>query len=251
MLHINSSLLKRFFVPPTFAQTNVEKSLAEKASARTFTWPDAAIGVGILSDLVLSFIDITTHWWYVGAIEVVLSLYLLALLLFKDIRPLVGRLLLVGFIAGICELFTDASGQNFAHSLIYPIHAPTLWTSPLYMPLSWMVILTHLGYIAWRLRALLGVRKATLLSGLLGVIQIPLYEEMAYYGYWWRYQPTHLMLGHTPLYVLLFEGLIVAALPLLYDRIERRAWSQVALLGVVIGVWMPFAALFSWLLLGL
>ncbi len=250
MLHTNTSLLKRF-APPTFAQTSVEKFLAQKASVHTFTWLDAAIGVGILSDFVLSFIDITTHWWYVGAIEVVLSLYLLALLFLKDIRPLVSRLLLVGFIAGICELFTDASGQSFAHSLIYPTGAPTLWTSPLYMPLSWMVILTHLGYIAWRLRALLGLRKATLLSGLLGAIQIPLYEEMAYYGGWWRYQPTHLMLGHTPLYVLLFEGLIVAALPLLYDRIERRAWSQVALLGVIVGVWMPFAALFSWLLLGL
>lgn len=250
MLHINSSLLKRF-VPSPFARTNSEKFLAEKASAHTFTWLDAAIGVGILSDFVLSFIDITTHWWYVGAIEVVLSIYLLALLFFKNLRPLVGRLLLAGFIAGVCELFTDASGQKFAHSLIYPVGEPTLWTSPLYMPLSWMVILTHLGYVAWRLQALLGVRKAAILSGLLGAIQIPLYEEMAYYGGWWRYKPTHLMLGHTPLYVLLFEGLIVAALPLLYDRIERRAWSQVALLGVIVGAWMPFAALFSWLLLGL
>ncbi len=250
MQHTSTSLLKRF-APSTFAQTNAEKLLAEKASARTFTWFDAAIGVGILSDFALSFIDITTHLWYVGAIEVVLSLYLLALLLFKNLRPLVGRLLLAGFIAGICELFTDASGQSVAHSLIYPLGAPTLWTSPLYMPLSWMVILTHLGYIAWRLRVLLGVRKAMVLAGFLGAIQIPLYEEMAYYGNWWRYKPTHLMLGHTPLYVLLFEGLIVATLPLLYDRIERRAWLQVALLGVIVGAWMPFAALVSWLLLGL
>ncbi|GAC1632581.1 MAG: hypothetical protein NVS4B11_33500 [Ktedonobacteraceae bacterium] len=232
-------------------KTNAEKFLAEQASARTLTWFDMAIGIGVLSDLVLSFLNVTTHWGYVGTIEVVLSLYLLALLCFQRIRPLVGRLLLAGFIAGICELFTDASGQYVAHSLIYPAGEPTLWTSPLYMPLSWMVVLTHLGYIAWRLRALVDLRKAVLVSGLLGAVQIPVYEEMAYYGGWWQYKPTHLMLGHTPLYVLLFEGLIVAALPLLYERIERRAWSHVAIIGIVVGAWMPCAALLSWLLLGL
>ncbi|GAC1460644.1 MAG: hypothetical protein PVSMB2_21260 [Ktedonobacteraceae bacterium] len=247
---LNTSILKRF-APLSFATTNSEKYLAEKASARTFTWFDLAIGIGILSDLMLSFINITTHWGYVGVIEVILSLYLLALLFLRGIRPLVGRLLLAGFIAGICELFTDASGQDVAHSLIYPTGEPTIWTSPLYMPLSWMVVLTHLGYVAWRLRAIVGWRKAAFIGGLLGAVQIPIYEEMAYYGGWWRYTPTHLMLGHTPLYVLLFEGLIVAALPLLYDRIERRAWLQVALLGILVGAWMPFAALFSWLLLGL
>ncbi len=248
MLH--SSTLKRF-VPSSFAATNTEKYIAEKASARVFTWFDLAIGIGIVSDLVLSFINVTTHWSSVGTITVILSLYLLTLVCLRHIRPLVGRLLLAGFIAGVCELFTDASGQSVAHSLIYPIGTPMLWASPLYMPLSWMVILTHLGYIAWRLRALLGWRKAALISGLLGAIQIPIYEEMAYYGGWWRYRPTHLMLGHTPLYVLLFEGLIVATLPILYDRIERRAWSHVALIGIIVGAWMPFAALFSWLLLGL
>ncbi len=248
MFHI--STLKRF-APSTSATTISEKYLAEKASARLFTWFDLVIGIGIVSDLVLSFINITTHWSNVGTITVILSLYLLVLLCLQRIRPLMGRLLLAGFIAGICELFTDASGQSVAHSLIYPIGELMLWASPLYMPLSWMVILTHLGYIAWRLRALLGLRKAALISGLLGAIQIPIYEEMAYYGGWWQYRPTHLMLGHTPLYVLLFEGLIVAALPLLYDRIERRAWSHVALIGIIIGAWMPFAALFSWLLLGL
>ncbi len=248
MLHI--SALKRF-APSSFATTNTEKYLADKAAARTFTWFDLVIGVGILADLVLSLLNVTTHWSNVGTITVMLSLYLLVLLFSQQIRPLVGRLLLAGIIAGICELFTDASGQSVAHSLIYSASEPMLWASPLYMPLSWMVILTHLGYVSWRLRALLGWRKAALIAGLLGAIQIPVYEELAYYGGWWQYKPTHLMLGHTPLYVLLFEGLIVAALPLLYDSIERRAWFHVALIGLVVGAWMPFAALFSWLLLGL
>ena len=249
MIQNSLSLLKKL-APPAFAKTRVEKSLAELATARKLTWLDIAIGLGIVSDFVLSLVDVNTHWWYIGSIEVFLSLYLLALLLVPAIRPLVGRLLLAGFIAGICELFTDASGQYVVHSLVYPTGEPTLWTSPLYMPLSWMVILTHLGYVAWRLRALVGWQKAALLSGIWGALQIPAYEEMAYYAGWWRYLPTRLMIGHTPLYVLPFEGLVVAALVLLYDRIERRSWLQVAIIGIILGAWMPIAALASWLLFG-
>jgi hypothetical protein len=249
MIRISTSYLKRL-APPISASNSAEHYLAEKASAHKLMWLDFVIGGGILLDLVLSLIDVTTKWWYVGAIEVFLSLYLLIWLLARGIRPLLGRLLLASFIAGFCELFTDASGQYVAHSLIYPVGALTFWTSPLYMPLSWMVILTYIGYIAWRLRVLLGWRKASLLSAIVGAIQIPIYEEMAYYGGWWRYRPVHLMIGHTPVYVLLFEGLVVAALPLLYDRIERRSWQQVALIGVILGVWMPVAALMSWLVAG-
>lgn len=244
-----ASLMKRL-APPAVITTKAEKDLAEKVATHTLTWFDLVIGLGILSDFTLSLLDSATHWWYIGNVEVFLSLYLLALLFARSLRPLLGRLLLAGFIAGLCELFTDASGQYVVHSLFYPIGEPMLWTSPLYMPLSWMVILTHLGYGAWRLRGLWGWRKAALVCGIWGAIQIPLYEEMAYYAQWWRYKPTHLMIGHTPLYVLLFEGLVVAALPLLYDRIERRAWPHVVIIGFVLGAWMPITALVSWLLLG-
>ena len=252
MLH--RDILKKF-APLVSMRTDVEKYLAEKAAARKITWFDAAVGLGILLDLILSLVDSIAHWWYIGIVEVVLSLYLFALLLVlykaQGLRSLLGRLLLASFIAGLCELFTDASGEYVVHSLIYPQGEPTLWASPIYMPFSWMIVLTLLGYVAWRLCALLGRRKAALLSGIAGIIYIPAYEEMAYYGGWWRYKPTHLMLGHTPIYVLLFEGLIVASLALLYAHIERRSWPQVVLLGVALGAWIPVAALLAWLLLGL
>ncbi len=249
MLRINVSFLKQL-APPVSPSNHTEQYVAEKAAIHRLTWFDLVIGGGLLADLVLSLLDATTRWWYVGLVEVFLTIYLLVWLLARGIRPLLGRLLLAGIIAGICELFTDAAGQSVAHSLIYPAGALMLWASPLYMPLSWTVVLTHLGYVSWRLRALLGWRRAALLSGILGAIQIPIYEELAYYGGWWRYKPVHLMIGHTPIYVLLFEGLIVAALPLFYDRIERRSWGQVALLGVIVGVWIPIAALVSWLVAG-
>jgi hypothetical protein len=90
---------------------------------------------------------------------------------------------------------------------------------------------------------LLGWRKATIVAGIWGAIQIPVFEELSYYGGWWQYILTRLMLGHTPAYVLLLEDLTVAVLPLLFDRLERRVWRQVVVIGLIVGAWMPVAAL--------
>ncbi|HEY6285376.1 MAG TPA: hypothetical protein VIX20_06920 [Ktedonobacteraceae bacterium] len=237
--------------PSAFAKTEQERYLVQFAEARKITRLDIAIAFVILVDFVLTSIDAVTKWWYVGIIDLILTAMLLILVIsWRMVRPLLGRLMLVGLIAGICELFTDASGQYVVHSLIYPLGELTIWTSPLYMPLSWLVTLTYLGYISWRLRALLGWRSAILLCGLLGAIDIPFFEEISYHGGWWRYAPTHLMLGHTPAYVALFEGLVVAALPLLFDRLERRSWVETVALGVGTGIWMAISALTAWLLLG-
>ena len=247
---LNISLIKALS-PPAKAKTERERYLAQIARAHKITHFDVAMAIVILLDFVLTYIDSVTKWWYVGIIDLFLSVLLLILVIcVRTMRPLLGRLMLVGLIAGICELFTDASGQHVVHSLIYPAGELTIWTSPLYMPLSWLVTLTYLGYISWRLRALLGRRIAIVLCGLLGAIDLPLFEEISYYGGWWRYVPTHLMFGHTPAYVALFEGLIVAALPLLFDRLERRSWIETVVLGIVVGIWMAIAALTAWLLLG-
>ncbi len=117
------------------------------------------------------------------------------------------------------------------------------------MPLAWTVVLTQLGYLGWRLRGLVRLPAALALCGLWAGANIPFYEEMAYYARWWRYAPAP-ALGHTPLYVILFEALIGASLPILLVALERRSWRAVALLGVVEGGWMPVAALAAWLLLG-
>jgi hypothetical protein len=250
MIQVSKSLIKKLS-PPAIAKTERERYLAQIAKAHKITQFDVAIAIVILLDFVLTYIDSVTKWWYVGFIDLFLSALLLILAISgRMVRPLLGRLMMAGLVAGICELFTDASGQHIVHSLIYPARELTIWTSPIYMPLSWLVTLTYLGYISWRLRALLGWRIAILLCGLLGAIDIPFFEEISYYGGWWRYGPTHLMLGHTPAYVALFEGLVVAALPLLFDRLERRSWIETVVLGVVIGIWMAISALTAWLLLG-
>jgi hypothetical protein len=89
------------------------------------------------------------------------------------------------------------------------------------------------------------------LTGLTGALLVPFFEETAWYAGWWRYTATRLLLGHVPAYVILFEGLIAAALPLLVVGLPRLPWRFVALCGLALGVWMPVAALVAWLALGL
>ncbi len=103
------------------------------------------------------------------------GIYLLALTLRPAWRPLVSRLLLLGLVAGILELFTDAAGESVAHSLVYPAGGPMLWASPLYMPFSWMIVLTLLGYLGWRLRGLLPLWLGIAITGLWGALNIPFY----------------------------------------------------------------------------
>lgn len=162
---------------------------------------------------------------------------------------LVGRLLLFGLVAGIVELATDAAGEQIAHSLVYPADEPMLWQSPLYMPISWMIVLTLLGYLAWRLAGWLPLWQASLVSGLAGMLIIPFYEESAWHAGWWSYT-TLPRLGHTPVYVFLFEGAIAAALPLLTRHLEKLPLRQVAARGLLLGAWMPLAAFVTWRLFG-
>jgi hypothetical protein len=225
-------------------------------AARRLTALDAAflalIGLMVAGHLIAALL---ARGWITAALIDALALVYLAVLLACPVwRPLVGRLMLLGLVAGILELFTDAAGHQFARSLFYPQNQPLLWESPFYMPLSWLIVLTQLGYLAWRLTGLLpGGRlpwRAILLVGLVGAINVPFYEEAAYHAGWWRYAPTILHLGHTPAYVLLFEGLVAAALPLLTLGLLKLRWRSVALRGAMLGLWMPCAALLAWLLLG-
>lgn len=221
------------------------------AAARRLTALDAAM-LATFALLVAGHIvsAIGRLGWISAAVTVGLTaLALLALALRRAWRPLILRLLAFGLIAGVCELFTDFSGEVVAHSLRYPPAEPMLWASPAYMPFSWMVVLAQIGYLAWRLVALAPRWLAMTLTGLWGALNIPFYEEMAYHAGWWSYAHAP-GLGHTPYYVMLFEGLIAAALPLLLANLQRRSPRAIALRGLLLGAWIPCAALASWLLIG-
>ena len=229
-------------------------------AARRFTALDVAM-LATFALLVAGHIvsAIGRFGWVSAAVTVGLTaLALLGLALRRAWRPLLLRLLAFGLVAGVCELFTDYSGEVVAHSLSYPPGEPMLWASPIYMPISWMVVLTQIGYLAWRLAGLTTPVPhpsrslpwlAMALTGLWGALNIPFYEEMAWHAGWWSYAHAR-SLGHTPYYVLLFEGLLALALPPLLAGIERRSLRATLLRGLALGVWIPCAALAAWLLLG-
>lgn len=241
----------------------MREQLLDVATEQDAAPGDPASGPARLMPLDLAFLGLSAlmvvchlvaAWLAIGPVTAVLTdvlavIYLLALAARPGWRPLMLRLLALGLIAGMLELFTDAAGRSVAQSLIYPAGEPLLWASPVYMPFAWMIVLAQLGYLGWRLRGLLPLWPAITITGLWGGLNIPFYEETAYYAGWWHYAPA-LHIGHTPIYVLLFEGLVAAALPLLTVGLPRVSWRAVALRGIVLGAWMPVAAFCSWLLLG-
>lgn len=214
--------------------------------------PDRAfLGLFILMALCHLVAAVLARGWMTAALSdgIVLT-YLAGLLRARPLwRPLIGRLLLFGLVAGIVELATDAAGEQVARSLVYPAGEPMIWQSPAYMPVSWMVVLTLLGYLGWRLAGLLPLWQAAVFGGLAGMLIIPFYEESAWYAGWWRYT-TLPRIGHTPLYVFFFEGGIVAVLPLLMRGLERLALRWVLIRGLVLGGWMPLVAFIAWRLFG-
>ncbi len=243
---------------PAVAREGLRRNPVLVHKAR-WTALDGAVLISIALGIVLNIAAalLQRGWTTAALADTIVGGYLLALTLRPSWRPLLARLFLFGAVAGVVELATDAAGERFARSLVYPRCAPTLWASPAYMPLSWAIVLTQLGYLAWRLRGLVRLPLAMALCGLWAGANIPFYEEMAYHARWWRYAPAP-GLGHTPLYVILFEALIGASLPILLravDRrswraVDRRSWRAVAFVGLVEGGWMAAAALVAWLLIG-
>ena len=241
----------------TTASETPQRDLASAATTsqplapRRFTPLDGAMLATLALMIALHVVAAVGQlgWGSAAATVGLTTLALLSLALRRAWRPLLLRLLAFGLVAGVCELFTDYAGQTVAHSLSYPPGEPMLWASPLYMPFSWMVVLTQLGYLAWRLGSLAPRGLAMALTGLWAALNIPFYEEMAYHARWWSYAPAP-GLGHTPAYVMLFEGLVGLILPPLLDHIERRSLNAALIRGLALGLWIPWAALAAWWLIG-
>lgn len=192
---------------------------------------------------------LSAGWPTAALTDAIVGGYLLALALNVARRVVLARLMVLGAIAGLLELATDAAGEGFARSLVYAPGGPFIWASPAYMPLSWTIVLTLFGYLAWRLSPYVPLPVAMTICGVWAGLNIPFYEEMAFHAGWWRYAAAPAW-GHTPLYVMLFEALIGASLPVLVRGMERASWRGMVLRGAAEGAWMPVAALAAWLLLG-
>ena len=142
--------------------------------------------------------------------------------------------MLFGLAVGGTELLADAWLVDATGTLDYSLGGgPIIWRSPAWMPLAWEAVAVQFGYLGMRLhewRKGLGL----LLTGVLGAINIPFYEEMALRDRWWRYANCRMLLN-TPYYIILGEFLIAITIGYLATATRAGRWSR-SLAGVLAGL---------------
>jgi len=102
------------------------------------------------------------------------------------------------------------------------------------MPLAWKVVAVQFGYIALRLWGRFG-KLGLLMVGLLGAINIPVYEEMARRIHWWQYTGCR-MISFTPWYIILVEFGIALAFALLARTLRHGSVRMAVVAGVAGGI---------------
>lgn len=158
-----------------------------------------------------------------------------------------GPLLLAAGIFGLAELGADFLCVHFTVTLDYGISGSVMiLASPWWMPPAWMVVAIQVGTCGAEAIRRLGRLRGALVTGLPAAVLIPFYEEMAWGAHWWRYQNC-LMIGHTPVYIILAEALIGMALAWMADRVLRhRSFPVAAMSGVMAAMATIMAGTIGW-----
>ena len=210
------------------------------------------IGTLILA-LVGEGLSAVFSWGWIGAnvLTVVLMIPILVhVFRYRDL--FIGKLFVFGTVAGFGELAADYWAAHVYGTLTYSPGGPWLpgLPTPLYMPFGWAVALTQLGWIAWWLTDRYGLTVASILSAIIGGINIPIYETLAHYADYWNYHDCWMVLGTTPYFIILFEILVGLSLPLLVRFLRRGQWGSAVGSGVAMSVWMWIVLVVSYWLVG-
>jgi|ERR1700677_1964097 len=186
--------------------------------------------------------------WKTGLALNVVDNLLLLIHVFRMRDLLMLRLMMFGLVVGFAELAADAWLVYATGTLDYSIGGgPMLWCSPIWMPLAWQIVSVQFGYIGLRLYEAMGV-QGLFITGVLGAINIPFYEEMALKVHWWRYAHCR-MLFHTPWYVITGEFFIATALGRLATCARQRSAGRIFTMGIVGGVVIFVSYAVSYLLI--
>ncbi|WP_336021774.1 DUF6989 domain-containing protein [Halobellus salinisoli] len=158
----------------------------------------------------------------------------------------VRDIFVLGSVAGVLEVGVDAFLVSTG-SLVYPDSLPMLVGSPLYMPLSWALVVTYFGYLGRRLSEEFGPLAATIGPSVAAMVLIGFFEYGAHFaGIWWYESAPLAMLGTVPAFIVVGEGLMFAALYWLV-RLRRPLLGGVAFAAVIsvsyVGTYVLFAAL--------
>jgi hypothetical protein len=166
--------------------------------------------------------------------------------------PRIGWLLLFGLVGGILELWADWLHTTYFHSLVYTDYLGfKLFESPSYMPIGWCVTIVQFGYLALRLQEFWPKPLAVGVLTVLGMSLPPWYEELAAPAKAWHYQPTGIMVSHTPLWIILtYGGCMFSIATLALKFYAPRAWGQALLGGIFTGAAIMYSAVLCISLLG-
>lgn len=198
--------------------------------------------VGLFSvalSVALSFFF--SHWegsdGRTAAMVAFVNLSLFAWLALRQTDRELVRLLVAGASFGLVELLADFLCVRSTRTLDYsPAHSWLLLESPWWMPLSWAVVAVQVGLLGERAIRRWGKRRGALLTGALSAVLIPGYEELAYGAHWWRYVRCW-QVGHTPVYIVVAEALIGAALAFLgFFALRARSPMHAFGFGAVAGL---------------
>jgi hypothetical protein len=189
----------------------------------------ATVAINVVVVSLLTF----APWsdWRTGAALNIIDNWLLVGFAVLRRDELLGRFLLFGIAVGFTELAADAWLVDYTGTLDYSIGGGAMiWRSPLWMPLAWEVVAVQFGYIGLRLWERFG-RVGLLMIGLLGVTNIPFYEEMARRIHWWQYSGCR-MISFTPWYIILGEFGIALVFALLARTLRRSSWRGAMVAGI-------------------
>lgn len=189
--------------------------------------------------LLVALASARFHWGPRSAFYLAFGMYAaIALFAWRFNDRYLKTLLVFGLVAGVVELAADNWLVNVIRSLVYPSGEPMFWASPAYMPFAWAVVLIQVGYLGWLYSKSHSMKRAMALSFVIGMCFIPVFETCAKYALWWYYQPYALMVLNTPLYIVLGEGLIALALPLIFSRAVNQHYGYAVMAGIGQGLWI-------------
>lgn len=161
-------------------------------------------------------------------------------------RPILGLFLVAG-VFGLVELLADFLCVRCTRTLDYSVaQSLMVLESPWWMPFSWTLVAVQIGVSGDAAIRRFGLISGVLLTGLLGSVLVPIYEEMAWGAHWWRYQNC-LRVGHTPVYIVVAEAVIGAGLSMVgYFALRVRSLRARILLGIAAGVMTILGGITGW-----
>jgi hypothetical protein len=227
------SVMRRFDKPSSMLKLKPVGSLSiDPLEPKRLRVVIATIVINVIAVALLTFAPWSN--WKTG---LALNLFDNALLLgfvYLHRDELLLRFMLLGVVAGFTELAADAWLVDYTHTLDYSIGGgPMLWRSPVWMPFAWEIVAVQFGYLGLRLQEHFG-RFGLVIIGLLGAINIPYYEEMAWRIRWWKYSGCR-MISETPYYIIIGEFLIAMAFAFLVKKFRRDSFPAAVSLGVIAG----------------